>query len=277
MIPMNVSVLILTLNEEQNLPRCLESLKWCDDVVVLDSLSIDKTESIVMENGARFVSRKFDDYANQRNYGLNEIEYKHEWILMIDADETVPKELADEITMLPDDAPISMYRIRRKDFLMGKWIKHSSGYPTWFGRLVRKGRVRVERAINEEYHADGKISHLNGHFLHYPFNKGFRDWFDKHNRYSTMEAQSLTNSEEKKIRFQDLLQRDPVLRRKAIKDLVYRLPGRPFLMFCALYFFRFGFLDGAAGLRFCILRTIYEYMISCKIKEIQMRKKGSGI
>ncbi len=274
---MHVSALILTLNEELNLPLCFESLKWCDDVVVLDSLSTDNTESIAKGNGARFVSRKFDDYANQRNYGLNEIEYKYEWILLIDADETVPEGLVSEINVLPDDAHVTMYRIRRKDFLTGKWIKHSSGYPTWFGRLVRKGRVHVERAINEEYHTDGEISHLNNHFFHYPFNKGFHDWFEKHNRYSTMEAQSLTDEKEKKIRFQDLLQRDPVLRRKTIKDLVYRLPGRPFLMFCALYFFRLGFLDGAAGLRFCILRTIYEYMISCKIKEIRIAKKRSRV
>jgi glycosyltransferase involved in cell wall biosynthesis len=265
------------LNEEMNLPRCLDSLQWCGDVVVLDSFSSDGTEKIAKERGARFVQRQFDDYASQRNYGLNGIEYKHEWIFMVDADETVSKELADEIESLPDDASVAMYRLRRKDFLMGKWIRRSSGYPTWFGRLMRKGKVRVERAINEEYHTDGGIAHLNNHFFHYPFNKGFHDWFEKHNRYSTMEAQSLTNGEAAKLRLRDLFVRDPVLRRKAIKNIVYRLPGRPVLMFCALYFVRLGFLDGAAGLRFCILRSFYEYMISCKMKEIQLRNKGFSV
>ncbi len=272
---MNVSVLILTLNEEMNLPRCLESLKWCDEVVVLDSYSSDQTAGIAASHNARFVQRAFDDYANQRNYGLNEIEYKHEWILMVDADEVVPQDLAEEIGSLTDDnTNVAMYRMLRKDFFMGKWIKHSSGYPTWFGRLVRKGKVRVERAINEEYHTSGETGYLRGHLVHYPFNKGFQDWFNKHNRYSTMEARYLVSEGGGKRDLSGLFRADPVRRRKALKDLVYSIPVRPLLMFCGLYFLRFGFLDGGAGLRFCILRSLYEYMIDCKIKEIRLRDEG---
>jgi len=272
---MNVSILILTLNEEMNLPRCLESLKWCDEVVVLDSYSSDQTASIAASHNVRFVQRAFDDYANQRNYGLNEIEYKHEWILMVDADEVVPQNLAEEIGSLTDDnTNVAIYRMCRKDFFMGKWIKHSSGYPTWFGRLVRKGKVRVERAINEEYHTSGETGYLRGHLAHYPFNKGFQDWLNKHNRYSTMEAQYLVSEGGTKRELSGLFRRDPVKRRKAIKDLVYSIPARPVLMFCGLYFLRLGFLDGGAGLRFCILRSFYEYMIDCKIKEIRLRDNG---
>lgn len=269
-------MLILTLNEELNLPRCLESLRWCDDIVILDSFSSDATEKIASQCTARFIQRAFDNYANQRNFGLNEIPYKHDWILMVDADEAVDPALAEEIAAL-DGTDMAMYRLRRKDFLMGKWIRHSSGYPTWFGRLVRKGHVRVERAINEEYHATGKVGHLREHLLHYPFNKGFHDWLAKHNRYSTMEAQYLLSKDRKPGDLAGLTDKDPTRRRKELKNLVYSVPGRPFLVFCGLFFIRLGFLDGSAGFRFCLLRSFYEYMIDCKVKEIELRNKGLAL
>ena len=271
-----VSVLILTLDEEINLPRCLQSLTWCDDVVILDSFSSDGTEAIAAEYHARFVQRKFDDYARQRNYGLNDIQYKHPWLLMVDADEAVSPELVEEINTklkeISDD--VCLYRMRRKDFFMNRWIKNSSGYPTWFGRLAKVGYVKVERAINEEYHTDGKIGYLNHHLLHYPFNKGFHAWLEKHNRYSTMEAEATKFKTDSKPGFKELFQSDPVERRKAIKSFVYALPGRPALMFLALYIYRRGFLDGSAGLTFCLLKSFYEYMIVCKIKEVALRQKG---
>jgi glycosyltransferase involved in cell wall biosynthesis len=274
-----VSVLILTLDEELNLPRCLNSLSWCDDVVVLDSYSSDRTEAIAHEYSTRFIQRKFDDYARQRNFGLNDIHYKHPWLLMVDADEAVSPELALEIEEVLGNVreEICLYRMRRKDYFMNQWIRHSSGYPTWFGRLARIGSVRVERATNEEYHTDGEIAYLNQHLLHYPFNKGIHAWIDKHNRYSSMEAEASVQQPDAKIKISSLFNTDPVERRKAIKSLFYSLPGRPILMFLALYFLKRGFLDGKAGLTFCMLRSFYEYMIDCKVKEIRLRQKGSPL
>ncbi|HHH44564.1 MAG TPA: glycosyltransferase family 2 protein [Gammaproteobacteria bacterium] len=273
---MSVSVLILTLNEEANLPRCLESLAWTDDVVVLDSGSSDHTQELARKAGARVEFRAFDNYAAQRNYGLNEIEYKYPWILMVDADELVPDELAGEIraavSSCPDD--VSMFRMRRKDFLMGKWLKHSSGYPTWFGRLIRGGCVRVERSINEEYCTDGKVISLEHHLHHYPFNKGLHAWFEKHNRYSTMEAELKFQAAPVGPGWRKLFSPDPVLRRKAQKELVYSLPGRPLIVFTAFYFLRGGLLEGRAGFMLSMLKAIYEYMIVCKTKELKRRKTG---
>ena len=273
---MSVSVLILTLNEEINLPRCLKSLSWCDDIVVLDSFSTDSTKSIANNAGIRFVERPLDNYANQRNFGLNEIDYKHPWLLMVDADEEVSPELAQKIQMLPDNTSddVCLYHILRKDYFLGKWIRRSSGYPTWFGRLMKLGRVHVERAINEEYHTDGQVAFLEEHLLHYPFNKGFHSWFEKHNRYSSMEAEAIVVSKSRQIGIKNLFSTDPVKKRKAIKELVYSLPGRPLLMFCALYFLRLGFLDGRPGFTYCVLRAIYEYMIDCKVKELTRRKQN---
>jgi glycosyltransferase involved in cell wall biosynthesis len=272
----DISVLILTLNEEQNLPICLPSLTWCDDVVVLDSYSTDMTEQLATEAGVRFFQRRFDNYAAQRNYGLNGITYKHNWLMMVDADETIPPELITEMQKMVEygDVDTTIYRMRRKDYFLGKWIKRSSGYPTWTGRLLKIGKVRIEREINEEYVTDGKVAFLKEHFHHYSFNKGFSHWFEKHNRYSTMEAELLVQKSLSKPNLNELLSKDPVLRRRAVKSIVYHLPGRPLLMFIALYFFRGGFLDGRAGFTFCTLRSIYEYMINLKVKELHRREKN---
>lgn len=274
-----ISVLILTLNEEVNLPLCLGSLAWCDDVVILDSYSTDRTQEIAEAAGVRFIQRTFDNYASQRNYGLNEVEYKNSWVFMVDADELIPDDLVKELRSIikKGNDDINLYRLRRKDFFLGKWIKHSSGYPTWFGRLLKVGHVRVERAINEEYVTDGKIGLLDSHLYHYPFNKGFSAWLDKHNRYSTMEAELMLNGGLATTKLGALFDRDPAVRRKVVKAIVYRMPGRPIFIFIAFYFIRFGFLDGRAGLTFCLLRTFYEFMIDCKIKEYKLRSKGWGL
>lgn len=276
---MNVSVLILTLNEELNLARCLASLEWCDDVVVLDSGSYDGTVSIAGEMGARVVKRCFDNYANQRNHGLQEIAYKYHWVLMVDADEVVTPGLVAEIDQVLNgaDPGLCLLRMRRKDYFMGQWIRRSSGYPTWFGRLVRIGHVRVERSINEEYVTDGEVGQLKEHLLHYPFNKGFHAWFEKHNCYSSMEGELLELKQFERFVLADLSSTDPALRRKAVKTLVYRMPGRPLLMFFALYVIRGGFLDGQAGFTFCVLRSFYEFMIDCKALEGKLRRQSLPI
>jgi glycosyltransferase involved in cell wall biosynthesis len=273
---MCVSTLIITLNEEINLPNCLASLSWCEDIVVLDSFSSDRTEQIAKDARARFVQRSFDDYATQRNFGLNQINYQHPWVLMVDADEVVPQALANEINKAVNSAEenIALYYMRRKDFFLGKWIKHSSGYPTWFGRLARIGDVVVQRPINEEYYTSGRKGFLKEHLFHYPFNNGFHRWIEKHNKYSKMEAKLLVNERTKELRWIDLFCKDPALRRKTVKSLFYRLPARPVLMFFALFIIRGGLLDGRAGLTFCLLKAYYEFIIDCKVKEIKIRRKG---
>ncbi len=265
---MRVSVLILTLNEENNLPACLQSVAWCDDIVVFDSFSTDRTVTIAAQAGARVIERRFDNYAAQRNAAIGRVQYKHPWILMVDADECVSPAVRDEIETALAHPPenITMYRMRRKDMFLGHWLRHSSGYPTWFGRLFRVGHVRVERQINEEYHTDGAIGYLDEHLIHYPFNKGLDYWFERHNHYSSMEAQTLAQERTGTLSVRRLFHRDPVARRQSLKQWAYRLPGRPFLIFCYLYFVRRGFLDGQAGLTFCKLRRIYESMIDAKLR-----------
>lgn len=275
-----VSVIVLTFNEEINLPRCLESLRWCDDVVVLDSFSTDATTEIARNSGVRLFQRKFDDYATQRNYALKEVEYQHPWVLMVDADEVVPEKLVQEIgeVLASCKEEVTLFRMRRKDFFLGQWIKHSSSYKElWFGRLMRIGRVWVERAINEEFHTDGKVALLHSSVLHYPFNKGFHSWLEKHNKYSSMEAELKFHQGGYQWKWSDFWHADPAKKRKALKALVYSLPGRPLVMFIGRYLVKGGVMDGRAGFTYCILKTIYEYMIDCKVRELARRKQGLPI
>ncbi len=272
---MPYSVLILTLNEEANLPQCLESLSNSDDIVILDSFSNDKTTEVASNAGARIYKRKFDNYANQRMHGLTNITYKHPWLLMLDADELMTTSLDLEIrsSLASNSQQHSLYRLRRKDMFFGRWIKHSSGYPTWFGRLMKIGEVSITRPINEEYNTDGKVGYLEEHLIHHPFNKGINAWIEKHNRYSTMEAVQMTgNDKPNEYALTSLWNADPAIRRGALKYYVYQLPFRPLLIFIGMYIIKRGFLDGTAGFTFCVLRSYYEFIINCKYKELKYRK-----
>jgi glycosyltransferase involved in cell wall biosynthesis len=271
-----VSVLILTLNEERNLGECIESCRWSDDIVVFDSLSEDRTVAIAREMGARVAQRRFDNYAGQRNAALTTVDYKHPWVLMVDADERVPADLSAEIleTVAAAGPQAAMYRMRRKDYFMGTWLRRSSGYPTWFGRLVRLGRIRVEREVNEEYIADGEVGRLAGHLYHYPFNRGVAYWFERHNRYSTMEAAAKLSLNAGRINLHGLFNGDPVDRRRTLKQLLYYVPLRPQVVFLYLYVVRLGLLDGRAGFYFSRMRATYETLIDLKVAETRRRKQG---
>jgi glycosyltransferase involved in cell wall biosynthesis len=271
-----VSVLILTLNEESNIAECIESCAWSDDIVVFDSMSEDGTGDIARKKGARVLQRRFDNYAAQRNAALTTVPYKHSWVLMVDADERVPADLAAEVQSAVANAAdqIAMYRMRRKDHFLGKWLRRSSGYPSWFGRLVRLGRVRVEREVNEEYIADGRVGHLKAHLHHFPFNRGIAYWFDRHNRYSTMEAAAKLGMHRERIMLGALLKGDPIDRRRTLKQLLYYIPFRPQIVFVYLYIFRLGILDGRAGFHFSRMRATYEMLIDLKVVESQRRQQG---
>ena len=273
---MSISVLILTLDEEVNLGACLDSVAWSDDVVVLDSFSRDATPEIARTRGIRLFQRRFDNYAGQRNYGLRNIPYRHEWLLMLDADERVPLDMREEMLGAVSDASAAaaMFRMRRRDHLFGRWIRRSSGYPTWFGRLVRVGRVWVERPYNEEVHVEGEAGNLTGHLDHFPFNKGFAAWIAKHDRYSTMEAALRAGNPEYDIVWRDLFAADPLRRRQAQKAWLYSMPARPLVVFAGLYFIKGGMLEGRAGLTFSLLRAWYEYFIDCKALELRRRAAG---
>lgn len=273
---MNISVLILTLNEETNVGECLDTLSWSDDIVVLDSLSNDATERIAVERGARVVQRPFDNWAAHQNWAVKTIDFRHPWVLYLDADERCTLELRDEMLVraLPE-APESAFRVRRKDFYMGKWLRHAQLYPTWLVRLFRPQKIFYERLVNPIAIVDGPVSSLNGHLLHYPFSHGVSHWIARHNSYSDFEAKELFKVRSGiAVPSGSLSSSDPNERRRALKDLFFRLPARPLIKFTYYYIWRRGFLDGRPGLTYSILQAIYEYMIDCKYRELRSRERG---
>jgi glycosyltransferase involved in cell wall biosynthesis len=277
-----LSVLILTLNEEASLPRCLESVSWSDDIVVLDSFSSDRTVEIARAAGARVVQRVFDDWSSHQNWAVNTIDFKHPWVYYSDADEVVPSDLREEllaVSLSASSTNLAAYRLRYRNFFMGKWLRHCGIYPTWILRLYQPSKIRWERSVNPTPVVDGEVGRLRSHFNHYSFSKGLEAWFAKHNRYSTQEADESLRSlhSSKRIDWRDLLSPDAPRRKAALKELSFRLPFRPSLRFTYMYVLRCGFLDGIPGLTYCRLLAIYEYMIVVKMTESRRREKGLPI
>ena len=274
---MSVSALILTLNEEANLPECLESLSWSDDIIVFDSFSTDRTLDIAKASGAEIVQRRFDNWSGHQNWAVDNIEFKHSWVYYSDADEVVTPELRDEILQVTSDPnrPEVAYRVRFKNMLHDGWIKRSSLYPSWIPRLWRPEKIRWKRQANPVAVIDSPVGYLQSHFEHYSFNRGFYAWFEKHNKYSSHEAlETIRELDHGHIDWKGLLSTDPARRRMALKQLSFRMPGRPYAKFLYMYLLRMGFLDGRAGLTYCSLQAVYEYMICVKVKELRRREKG---
>lgn len=271
------SVLIFCQNEERDLPGCLQSVSWADDVHVCDSGSVDGTVLIAKQHGAMAISRTYPndlafggDEAGHKNWALANIEFKHQWVLLLDADERVTAELADEMSMAVLCDEYVAYRMPRRDYLFGSWLKHATPSPFNI-RLVKRGAVRFFREINPVLEVEGQVGDLSSHFDHFPFSKGISHWFAKHNRYSSAEAimvRGQSSGGDFNLRMA-LFARDPNLRRFHQKGIYYRLPLRPLIMFTALYLVKRGFLDGWAGLTYALLRAIYEYMIVLKVRELE--------
>jgi glycosyltransferase involved in cell wall biosynthesis len=272
----SVSVLLLTLNEEINIDACLDSLHWSNDIVVFDSHSTDRTVSRACERGARVVQRPFDNWSAHQNWAVTNIEFRNPWVLYLDADERCDDELrAEVIARAIPGAPEAAFRIRRKDFFMGRWLRHAQLYPTWLVRLFRPERIRYERLVNPVAVVDGPIGQLDAHIVHFPFSHGVAHWIARHNRYSDMEAIEAVKVRDGSSKAPSLLRtRDPNERRRALKDLFLRMPARPVIKFAYYYGWRRGFLDGRAGFTYSTLQAFYEYMIDCKYLELRRREEG---
>ncbi len=266
-----ISILILTRDEERNLPACLDSVSWCDDVVVLDSFSTDATVEIARRRGARVFERAFTDFADQRNFALQEIPFFHPWLFHLDADERFTSALLLECREAAARDTHSGFLVPSKMMLHGRWLRRAAAYPVYQMRFMKLGEIRFEQAGHGQREccpARG-IGRLREPYLHDSFASGLERWFDKHNRYSTEEARARhagNGTSPGRV-----FTADPVLRRRALKALSYRLPLRPVLKFAYLYLLRRGFLDGAAGLEYCLLQSLYEYAIDLKYRELAAR------
>ncbi len=266
-----ISVVILTKNEELDLPECLASVRFCDDVHIFDSCSTDRTVELAAQLGAHVHQRKFDSYAAQRNAALDTIPFKHPWVFILDADERLNPVLWAEAVEACRKAPegVDAFRIRRDDHFLGHHLRHAQ-MMALYTRLVRVGHVRYTRDINEFLEVEGQTRQLETRFDHYSFSKGLDRWFEKHNKYSAMEARIVAERTfEHDISLRTaLFHRDFHTRRRAQKAIFYLLPARPAVRWAYLLFVRGGVLDGKAGVIYATLQAVYEWQIVLKTREL---------
>ena len=274
-----VSVMIFTLNEAVHLPSCLSALSWCDDVIVIDSFSSDETEQIVIDYGARFFCNKFAGFGAQRNWALEHTAPKYDWILVLDADERVPTELAVEMSAIAqaDPAGVGAYRVRRRFYMWGRWLKYSSLYPTWVVRFIRRDQVRyVNRGHAETQTIDGALLDLENDLIDENL-KGLDEWFERQNRYSRKEADYEIASASEPCGIAELISRDPLRHRAALKGVTRAFPFRGAMYFLYAYVLRLGFLDGWDGLMFCRMRALYQAEVEIKKFDFYRRAQRSSL
>lgn len=266
------SIYILTYNEEIDIAACIESALLSDDIIVVDSLSTDRTVEIAQRYPVRVFQHAFETHGKQRTWMLRSIDTKYEWVYILEADERMTPELFAECLQAMQNPEISGYYVAEQVIFMNTWIRRSTQYPRYQMRLFRKNQVWfTDYGHTEREVCEGKTGFLKETYPHYTNSKGLSRWIDKHNRYSSDEAaETLRQLEKGTVSWRELVfGRSEVERRRALKDLSLRLPFRPLLRFIYMYFFLLGILDGRAGFTWCTLQAFYEYLILLKVWELK--------
>ena len=272
-----VSVMIFTLNEAIHLPACLDALGWCEDVIVVDSFSTDETRTICEGRGVRFYQNKFAGFGSQRNWALDNANPRFPWILILDADERVTPELARELgdIAILNPSDVGAWRLRRRFYMWGQWLRHSSLYPSWVVRFIHRERVRyIDRGHAETQEVQGAVQDL-AHDLIDENLKGVDEWFERQNRYSHKDALYELEHEQAGLQLGTLLSPDPLQRRAALKRVAWRIPARGMVYFVYSYLWRRGFMDGRAGFVFCRMRAMYQTQVAIKKFDIRRQRAGS--
>jgi glycosyltransferase involved in cell wall biosynthesis len=278
-----VAAVVLTHNEEGNIAKCLATLQWADELVVLDSGSTDRTTEIAQGCGARVLTHRMDPFiiADQRNWALTEGGIKAEWVLFVDADELLTAALADEIVARTAEADGSIvgFRLCFKFMFLGRWLRHVCMFPTWHDRLAKRGRVRFVGGVWERFDAETcTIGVIKEPYLHFGFSNGLSAWFERHNRYSTDRARFLFDTRRRKVDWRGLAtsaQRDPRRQRQALEAVGARaLWLTPLARFLFLMIIRGGVLDGWPGLVYAVMIAVYQTMICLKVMELAWRDAG---
>lgn len=260
-----IEILIPTLNEAAVIKETVENALKVGPVFVLDSCSTDGTQEIARAAGAYVVEQKFLGYARQKNWGLDNLPWKGQWVFILDADERITPELRDEIfraIATPDAA--DGYFVNRVVLFMGRPIRHGGLYPSWNLRFFRRGKCRYEdRSVHEHMVCDGPTRYLREEMLHIR-GESVHEWVRKHIRYADLESDEwvkLKYGQEAGASAERLFTKTMKYRQYLRREVWPRTPFKPALRFVYMYFLRLGLLDGAAGLHMAMMMTAYEYMI----------------
>jgi glycosyltransferase involved in cell wall biosynthesis len=278
-----VSILIPIKNEAANLPRCLDSVAWADEIVVVDSQSTDGSAEIARARGAQVVQFFFNGaWPKKKNWALDNIRFRNDWTFILDADEVLHADAVEEFDNAVVNArDIVGYWINRRFMFMGRWLRHAY-YPNWNLRLFRHALGRYEKLteaatgsgdneVHEHVIVRGRTGRLQTELDHYAF-PSIDVFVEKHNRYSNWEARvaadAVTGGEGQNISHKT------VGRRRRLKRLMLRMPFRPLLRFLYVYVWQKGFLDGVEGYYFARLHGFYEFLSVAKTRELQKQRRA---
>lgn len=274
-----VSIVVPIRNEAENLPRCLASVQWANEIFVVDSQSSDGSVEAAENFGGEVVQFKFNGtWPKKKNWALENLPFKNEWVLIVDADEVLPAEAAPEIAQaIANAGEVAGYWINRRFFFLGRWLKHSY-YPNWNLRLFRHALGRYEKLtesetrsgdneVHEHVVVQGKTARLKFEMDHYAF-PTIESFIEKHNRYSNWEARVAVEGQ---LQNRDQFAHEHVNLRRRLKSFSQHLPFRPLLRFLYIYIWQKGFLDGRDGYYFARLHATYEFLSVAKTYELRRR------
>ena len=247
-----LSVITVTLNEERNIAACLASVRWANELIVVDSGSTDRTIEIAKQYASSVLTVEWQGYGATKNYALDQA--SGEWVLWLDADERVTPELAEEIksVIARQDDRKAGYTVARRAYFLGRWIKHCGWYPSRVTRLFRRTQGRFsESKVHERLIVQGTVGELRNDMLHYT-DPDLGHYFEKFNRYTSLAAD-------------DMLMAG---RRFSLLDLLVR----PSFLFVKMYFLRLGLLDGLHGFILCVVSSAYVFVKYAKLWELQRKQ-----
>lgn len=274
-----VAAVVLTHNEERNLPDCLASLaEWVDQLFVVDSGSTDRTVDIARDALAVVVEHPFEHYGAQRNWAIDHLPITAPWTLHVDADERVSPELRRAIVsaLATDTGSVAGYLVSRRTMFMGRWIRHGGHYPAWHLRLIRTGAGRCEdRLYDQHFYVPGAVQKLQGDLID-TLTPDIATFTARHTRWAALEAAEYESPEHAAGRIRGRLDSpNAIEQRRWLRDWYARLPlfVRPALYFLYRYFVRLGFLDGRAGLVFHVLQGFwFRFLVDAFILERRLRR-----
>jgi glycosyltransferase involved in cell wall biosynthesis len=279
-----VSVIVPVKNEAENLRRCLPALAWADEVFVVDSQSSDATARVAAEHGATVVQFHFGGtFPKKKNWALENLPFRNEWVLIVDADEVVVPELADEIQTRIGTGEADGYYLNMKYFFLGRRIKHCGYAEAWNLRLFKHRLGRYEKMpvaagtntgdneAHEHVELQGKALRLAHELDHHAY-PSVAVWVEKHNRYAIWEAAMYERFLSEPI--PSTIGRGKQFKR-LLKKIYLRLPMRPLVRFAYAYGFRLGFLDGRPGLVFCGLLAFYDFLAWANVYERRLKDQSA--
>jgi glycosyltransferase involved in cell wall biosynthesis len=250
---MDISAVIITLNEEANIEDCLESVSWTREIVVVDAMSTDRTREIARKFTPGVHEKAWEGYSEAKGFAISRA--SSEWVLSLDADERVTPELRKEIESLPAEPGVDGYMVPIRPLFLGRWIKHSGWYPGYKLRLFRRDKAAMTRKkLHEGIRVEGAVGKMCNPLLHFAY-PTVRSYFEKFARYTDLAAREL--HEEGK------------------RATAFDIAVRPAFSFLKMFIVKMGFLDGIEGFALCVFSSLYVLVKYVKLRELERQSGGA--